>query len=126
MKENLADKITGIIGSWKFLILQTIILVLYVGLNVAWFFVHFDPFPFIFLNLILSFQAAYTAPIILMSHNRMAERDRDLAKLDRENNARILQSIEKLEKTLIKEVDQAVEEITEAIEEDDEDDSENK
>ncbi len=117
MKENPAEKITRVLGSWKFLISQSIVLTAYVLYNL--FAPHpFDPFPFIFLNLILSFQAAYTAPIILMSHSLMAKRDRELATQDHENTKKILAHITNLEQKLIKEVDEAVDEITDAIEAD--------
>lgn len=120
MGRNLADAITELVGSWWFLGIQTTILILYVAYNLLSS--HpFDPFPFIFLNLMLSFQAAYTAPIILMSHNRMAERDRELLRKDRENTQSILKHIETLEKTLLKDIDEAVQDITEVINEQDED-----
>jgi uncharacterized membrane protein len=112
----LADKIVEVIGSWKFLGIQSALLVTYVLVNLFVF--PFDPYPFVFLNLMLSFQAAYTAPIILMSHSRMAERDRELAAKDREDLHTILRAIQKVEKNLEKELDEAVKEITDAIEED--------
>ncbi len=71
-----ADRIAQIMGSWKFLIIQSIILALWVSLNILAFVNHWDPYPFILLNLFLSLQAAYTAPVIMMSQNRQAERDR--------------------------------------------------
>ena len=71
-----ADYIARIMGSWKFLIIQSIILVLWIFLNIAAYANHWDPYPFILLNLFLSLQAAYTAPVIMMSQNRQAERDR--------------------------------------------------
>jgi uncharacterized membrane protein len=117
MGNNLADKIVEIIGSWKFLGIQSALLIVYVLVNL--FIFPFDPYPFVFLNLMLSFQAAYTAPIILMSHSRMAERDRALAKKDREDLHTILSAMKRLEKNFEKELDDAVKEITEAIEEDD-------
>ncbi len=121
MKENLAEKITVVLGSWKFLICQTVFLIAYVLYNL--FAPNpFDPYPFIFLNLILSFQAAYTAPIILMSHAVMNDRDRALANQDRESTRAILLMIKNLETRLIKEVDEAVDEITEAIEDADAED----
>lgn len=116
--KSLAEKITGLLGSWKFLIGQTMFLILYVSYNLISS-NPFDPFPFIFLNLILSFQAAYTAPIILMSHALMTERDREVAAQDHENTKKILQHIEKLGLKVEKEVDDAVEEISEKIEESD-------
>lgn len=73
---RLADKITDIVGSWRFLIIQTLLLTLWLILNVTAYINHWDPYPFILLNLILSFQAAYTAPVIMMSQNRQVEIDR--------------------------------------------------
>lgn len=74
--QRAADSIASVMGSWKFLIIQSIILFLWVALNIAAFINHWDPYPFILLNLFLSLQAAYTAPVIMMSQNRQAERDR--------------------------------------------------
>lgn len=74
--QRAADKIASVMGSWKFLIIQSIILVLWIALNIAAYVNHWDPYPFILLNLFLSLQAAYTAPVIMMSQNRQAERDR--------------------------------------------------
>lgn len=71
-----SDKITEIIGSWKFIIFQSVILSLWIIVNIMAWVNHWDPYPFILLNLVLSFQAAYAAPIIMMSQNRAADRDR--------------------------------------------------
>ncbi len=73
-----ADKVARIVGSWKFLIGQLGILLGYVFLNVKLLTgeAAFDPYPFILLNLCLSFQAAFTAPIILMAQNRTDTKDR--------------------------------------------------
>jgi uncharacterized membrane protein len=87
--DKLADKITGFVGSWIFIIIQSIILTIWVILNFKHI-VCFDPYPFILLNLFLSFQAAYATPMILMSGNRQAEKDRKQLKddlvLDTETN----------------------------------------
>jgi uncharacterized membrane protein len=72
---KLADIITEFIGSWKFIIIQSILLTLWIALN-TFKIVNFDPYPFIFLNLFLSFEAAYATPLILMSSNRQSDRDR--------------------------------------------------
>ena len=72
---RIADKVTGFLGSWRFIILQTIVVALWVAGNVYLLF-HFDPYPFIFLNLAFSTQAAYAAPLILLASNRAAVRDR--------------------------------------------------
>ena len=72
----LADHVTRLLGSWPFLVLQTIILAVWVAFNVIAWAQHWDPYPFILLNLALSFQAAYAAPVILMSQNRESQIDR--------------------------------------------------
>ncbi len=77
-----ADKITEIIGSWKFLIIQTTFLLIWIIVNIVAWFWHWDQYPFILLNLVLSFQAAYAAPIIMMSQNRAAELDRKRWEMD--------------------------------------------
>lgn len=72
---QLADIIASFIGSWTFIIIQSIILILWVTANVVGF-AHYDPYPFILLNLFLSFEAAYATPLILMSSNIQAAKDR--------------------------------------------------
>ena len=74
--QRAADKIASVMGSWKFLIIQSIILLLWIAVTITAYINHWDPYPFILLNLFLSLQAAYTAPVIMMSQNRQAERDR--------------------------------------------------
>jgi uncharacterized membrane protein len=74
--QRASDRIANIVGSWPFIIVQSILLTMWVILNVAAVIRHWDPYPFILMNLVLSTQAAYTAPIIMMSQNRQAERDR--------------------------------------------------
>lgn len=81
-----ADTVAETMGSWKFIIIQSIILGAWIALNcVAWL-RHWDPYPFILMNLVLSTQAAYAAPIIMMSQNRQAARDRLEAHNDFEVN----------------------------------------
>jgi uncharacterized membrane protein len=70
--ERLADRLAAWAGSWTFLATQTIILLVWIALNVSAWINHWDPYPFILLNLALSFQAAYTAPILMISQNRQA------------------------------------------------------
>lgn len=72
---RIADAVTSFMGSWTFIGIQTAIVGLWVGGNIFLFF-HFDPYPFIFLNLAFSTQAAYAAPLILLASNRAAIRDR--------------------------------------------------
>lgn len=73
--DRIADGVSAGMGSWKFIIVQTFIIFAWVAGNV-WLLFHFDPFPFIFLNLAFSAQAAYATPIIMMSQNRAADRDK--------------------------------------------------
>src|SRR5713101_7684290 len=75
--QHVADVIAATVGSWRFIIIQSILLAAWLILNVVGWINHWDPYPFILLNLALSFQAAYSAPIIMMSQNRASARDRD-------------------------------------------------
>ncbi len=72
---RIADAVTSFMGSWRFIILQTVIVLVWISGNVYLLF-HFDPYPFILLNLAFSTQAAYAAPLILLAGNRSAQRDR--------------------------------------------------
>jgi uncharacterized membrane protein len=72
---RIADAVTGFMGSWKFIIVQTIIVIIWISGNVYLLF-NFDKFPFILLNLAFSTQAAYAAPLILLAGNRQSLRDR--------------------------------------------------
>jgi uncharacterized membrane protein len=82
--ERLADRVAAVGGSWSFIIGFGLALALWMGWNVLTKGVHldFDPYPFIFLNLMLSMLAAIQAPIIMMSQNRAAQRDRQAAEHD--------------------------------------------
>ena len=73
--ELLADRISAGIGSWTFLIVQTAAVIIWLVGNLILFF-HFDPKPFILLNLLFSIQAAYTGPVLLLAGNRQAQKDR--------------------------------------------------
>jgi uncharacterized membrane protein len=85
--QRLADAIARVGGSWAFIVSFLVFLVLWVALNTIVLFTHaFDPYPFIFLNLVLSMLAAIQAPIIMMSQNRQSERDRFMAAKDYEIN----------------------------------------
>ncbi len=83
---RLADAVAKGMGSWKFIIVQTVLVILWMGLNIVGFFYHWDVYPFILLNLLFSTQAAYAAPIIMMSQNRQSERDRMQAQADYQTN----------------------------------------
>ncbi|MBC7845687.1 MAG: DUF1003 domain-containing protein [Flavobacterium sp.] len=93
---RLADSVAKSMGCWKFIIVQTILVVLWMGLNLVAFFYHWDVYPFILLNLVFSTQAAYAAPIIMMSQNRQSERDRLQAQADYQTNIEAKQEIEAL------------------------------
>lgn len=78
---RMADSVAGLIGSWKFLLTQGAILLAYIAAQVVLLRADaFDPYPFVMLNLLLSFQAAFTAPIILMAQNRADAKDRRQAR----------------------------------------------
>jgi uncharacterized membrane protein len=74
--ERLSDLVAATVGSWRFILIQSGLLVAWLVANIASGGNAWDPYPFILLNLMLSFQAAYTAPIIMMSQNRQADIDR--------------------------------------------------
>lgn len=74
--QKAADKVASTVGSWRFIIIQTFLLTAWVIVNAIAWIQHWDPYPFILMNLVLSLQAAYAAPIIMMSQNRQAARDR--------------------------------------------------
>lgn len=93
---RLADSVAKGMGSWKFIILQTILVLFWMGLNLVGFFYHWDSYPFILLNLLFSTQAAYAAPIIMMSQNRQNERDRLQAQADYQTNIEAKLEIEAL------------------------------
>ncbi|MCC6608750.1 MAG: DUF1003 domain-containing protein [Burkholderiales bacterium] len=82
LAERTADWVVATVGSWHFIIVQSVLLTAWVAVNAIGFIRHWDPYPFILMNLLLSLQAAYTAPIIMMSQNRQAERDRIEARND--------------------------------------------
>ena len=95
--QRLADKIARGMGSWTFIIWQTLIVILWMALNVVAFIQHWDAYPFILLNLIFSTQAAYAAPIIMMAQNRQSERDRIQADNDYQTNIEAKKEIEALQ-----------------------------
>jgi uncharacterized membrane protein len=111
---RIADKVTGFMGSWNFIAIQTVIVVIWIGGNIALLF-HFDIYPFILLNLAFSTQAAYAAPLILLAGNRQALRDRltlehaaseadiedDQNKQLLVGNTKILKQIESLEERIL-------------------------
>ena len=93
---RVSDAVTAVVGSWPFIIVQSLMLILWMVFNTLAWIHHWDPYPFILLNLVLSFQAAYTAPIIMMSQNRQADLDRTAAQHDYEVNLKAELEIELL------------------------------
>lgn len=84
--DRMADKVAAIGGSWKFVSAFGLFMAGWILLNAAWLGFGFDPYPYIFLNLMLSTLAALQAPIIMMSQNRQAAKDRAQAAMDYEIN----------------------------------------
>ena len=95
-----SEAIARFIGTARFLVVQTVIVIVWVVFNVVAAGLRFDRYPFIRLTLALSLQAAYAAPLILLAQNRQAERDRLSAESDREMNARSLADTEFLAREL--------------------------
>jgi uncharacterized membrane protein len=93
---RLADYVANGMGSWSFIIIQTVLVILWMGLNLVGWIYHWDVYPFILLNLVFSTQAAYAAPIIMMSQNRQNERDRTHAEEDYKTNIAAKKEIEAL------------------------------
>jgi uncharacterized membrane protein len=98
--QKIADGVAATMGSWPFIIIQTGILAFWILLNIVAWIRHWDPYPFILLNLALSFQAAYAAPFIMMSQNRQADVDRLKAEQDYKVNIKAELEIELLHEKL--------------------------
>jgi uncharacterized membrane protein len=75
---RIADRVTGFMGSWTFIVIQTVLVTIWISVNVGILagLIKFDPYPFILLNLAFSTQAAYAAPLILLAGNRSTQADR--------------------------------------------------
>ena|SRR6185437_13015942 len=91
--QRVADSLAIVMGSWTFMIVQSIILAAWIAFNILAWMHHWDPYPFILLNLALSFQAAYAAPIIMMSQNRLAAKDRLMAEQDYMVNTKVEEEV---------------------------------
>jgi uncharacterized membrane protein len=98
--QRVADGMARAIGSWPFIIAQSVIVVAWVILNLTAYMKKWDPYPFILLNLMFSVQAAYAGPVIMMSQNRQAERDRVQAQADFETNVKAEHEIEDMQRHL--------------------------
>lgn len=95
--DRAADTVAAFLGSWRFVWIQTAVMLLWVAGNVYLLF-HFDPFPFVFLNLFMSAEAAFSTPLVLMSQNRQADRDRHQADADYLTNTIALEEIRNTQK----------------------------
>ncbi|MBC7431008.1 MAG: DUF1003 domain-containing protein [Rubritepida sp.] len=98
--QRIADAVAATVGSWRFILIQSALLAVWIALNLTAWVRAWDPYPFILLNLVLSFQAAYTAPILMMSQNRQAEIDRRDAAHDYQVNVKAELEIELLHSKL--------------------------
>ncbi len=94
--QRIADSVAATMGSWRFIIIQSVILLIWIALNVTAYVKRWDPYPFILLNLALSFQAAYAAPFIMMAQNRQQDIDRKEAESDHQINIKAELEIELL------------------------------
>ena len=117
--QRIADTVAATMGSWRFIIIQSALLLVWIVLNVTAYIHQWDPYPFILLNLALSFQAAYAAPFIMMSQNRQAAIDRLAANHDYEINCKaeleielLHQKIDQLRETEVVNLTAAVKELS--------------
>ncbi len=115
--QRIADSVATGMGSWKFIIWQTIFVIIWMALNVVGFMRHWDVYPFILLNLIFSTQAAYAAPIIMMAQNRQSQRDRVQAQEDFDTNVEAKKEIEALQIQLNKIETEKLDEIMKMLQE---------
>ncbi len=113
---RIADIVAAVVGSWRFILLQSALLAAWLIGNAVYGRTAWDPYPFILLNLLLSFQAAYTAPIIMMSQNRQAEIDRQRAENDYSINIKAELEIELLHQKIDLLREQELLALTKAIE----------
>ena len=109
--ERLADKLAKLIGSWVYIIFQTSVIIVWMIMNAYAYIYRWDPYPFILLNLLFSTQAAYAAPIIMMSQNRQSERDRFQAQEDYLTNKQAKEEIEELQQSLARIENEKLDEI---------------
>lgn len=114
--QRVADQVAAKMGSWRFIIIQSALLITWVTLNITAYMQHWDPYPFILLNLVLSFQAAYAAPFIMMSQNRQQDIDRKEATNDYRINVKAELEIELLHEKIDELRDKEVLALTRAVE----------
>ena len=99
--DRLADKISAIVGSWRFVVIECSLLIVWITLNLTTLIQHWDPYPFSLLKLALSFQAAYVGSIIMISRNRQSIIDRHTRNHDYEIDLKSELEIERLHDTII-------------------------
>ena len=97
---RMSEGIARFLGTGRYLVGQTVFVIFWIALNTIGFIRHWDPYPFILLNLAFSTQAAYAAPLILLAQNRQDDRDRASIERDREVAARIQSDTEYLAREL--------------------------
>jgi uncharacterized membrane protein len=114
--QRIADKVAISMGSWRFIIIQTIIVIIWMTLNIIGIINHWDPYPFILLNLLFSTQAAYAAPIIMMAQNRQNDRDRVQASEDFATNISAKKEIEELQQAIARIENDKLDKISKALE----------
>ena len=120
--QKIADQVASTMGSWTFIIIQSLLLTVWIVLNVTAFIQKWDPYPFILLNLALSFQAAYAAPFIMMAQNRQQDIDRKEAENDYKINIKaeleielLHQKIDELREKEVVALTQAIADLTELL-----------
>ena len=114
--ERVADTVACAVGSWPFIIIQTVILLFWISANIYAWVKQWDPYPFILLNLMLSFQAAYSAPIIMMAQNRQSDIDRKKAEKDYDVNLKAELEIEALHQKVDLMREQEIKRLTDLVE----------
>jgi uncharacterized membrane protein len=120
--QRVADTVAATMGSWRFIIIQSALLAVWIVVNVTAYVHRWDPYPFILLNLALSFQAAYAAPFIMMSQNRQQDIDRKEAEEDHRVNIKaeleielLHQKIDSLREKEVLMLTQAIADLTELL-----------
>ena len=113
--QRIADAVATVMGSWSFIIVQSVILIVWITANLVGAIRGWDPYPFILLNLALSFQAAYAAPVIMMSQNRQQDIDRKAAENDYRINVKAELEIELLHEKIDQLREREVLKLTEAV-----------
>lgn len=120
--QKIADAVAATMGSWTFIIIQSAVLLVWIILNITAYVEKWDPYPFILLNLALSFQAAYAAPFIMMSQNRQQDIDRKAAEHDYQVNVKaeleielLHQKIDELRQKEVLSLSESVRQLTELL-----------